>query len=116
MISSTSDCRSAADFSTASGSRRLLGGQGWATSWDAILASLASLSAAGRQWASSVADVRFLEGSFDRYLLRRRLTHEDVSFGRGGLAQPIRRPGLGVVVDPIALDVLALTKGIHRVT
>lgn len=62
------------------------------------------LSAAGRHWATSVADIRYLEGSYDRYLFRRLVTREDLTFGYGGRAAAIERPGLGVTIDT---DVLA---------
>jgi L-Ala-D/L-Glu epimerase len=61
------------------------------------------LSAAGRHWASSVGGIRYLEGSYDRHLLRELMTREDVTFGYGGRAPALRRPGLGVTVDPGAL-------------
>jgi muconate cycloisomerase len=61
------------------------------------------LSAAGRHWATSVRDIRYIEGSYDRHLLRELLTNEDVSFGYGGLAPALRRPGLGVTVNPHVL-------------
>jgi L-Ala-D/L-Glu epimerase len=61
------------------------------------------LSAAGRHFASSVADIRYLEGSYDRYLFRRLVTHEDMTFGRGGRAPALRSPGLGVTIDTAAL-------------
>jgi muconate cycloisomerase len=57
------------------------------------------LSAAGRHWASSVGRIRYLEGSYDRFLFRRLLTVEDITFGYGGRAPAIRRPGLGVTID-----------------
>ncbi len=44
------------------------------------------LSAAGRHWAASVANVRYVEGSYDRYLFRRPVTNEDVTFKYGGRA------------------------------
>jgi muconate cycloisomerase len=62
------------------------------------------LSAAGRHWASSVGHVRYLEGSYDRYLFRRLLTVEDITFGYGGRAPVLKRPGLGVTIDAAALD------------
>lgn len=62
------------------------------------------LSAAGRHFATSVADIRYLEGSFDRYLVRERLTVEDLTFGRGGYAPALTGPGLGVQVDPLAIQ------------
>ena len=61
------------------------------------------LSAAGRHWACSVASIRYLEGSYDRYLFRRLLTNEDLTFGYGGRAAAIQRPGLGVSVNEAVL-------------
>lgn len=61
------------------------------------------LSAAGRHWASSVTNTRHVEGSYDRYLFRRRLTNEDMTFGYGGLAAAIERPGLGITVNEAVL-------------
>lgn len=57
------------------------------------------LSAAGRHWATSVAGIRYLEGSYDRYLFRRLVTREDHTFRYGGRAPAIDRPGLGVTID-----------------
>ena len=51
------------------------------------------LSAAGRHWASSVANIRYLEGSYDRHHSRRLLTNEDITFGYGGRAAAINEPG-----------------------
>lgn len=62
------------------------------------------LSAAGRHFACSVAGLRYLEGSFDRHLVRERLTQEDLTFGRGGFASALNEPGLGVAVDGDALQ------------
>ncbi|MEM9658764.1 MAG: dipeptide epimerase, partial [Planctomycetota bacterium] len=62
------------------------------------------LSAAGRHWASSVAEIWFLEGSYDRHLLLRLLTTEDITFGYGGVAPVLTAPGLGVRLDRAALD------------
>jgi muconate cycloisomerase len=50
-----------------------------------------------------VAGLRYLEGSFDRYLVRERLTREDLTFKHGGWAHAINAPGLGVDIDPSAL-------------
>jgi muconate cycloisomerase len=61
------------------------------------------LSAAGRHFATSVASIRYLEGSYDRHLVRERLTQQDLTFGRGGLAPAVRQPGLGVTIDEAAL-------------
>jgi L-Ala-D/L-Glu epimerase len=57
------------------------------------------LSAAGRHWATSVANIRHLEGSYDSYLFRRLLTNEDFTFGYGGRAPAIYRAGLGVTIN-----------------
>ena len=61
------------------------------------------LSAAGRHFAVSVAGIRYLEGSFDRFLVRERLTVEDITFGYGGLAPALTGGGLGVTVDEAAV-------------
>ncbi|WP_164101782.1 enolase C-terminal domain-like protein [Candidatus Laterigemmans baculatus] len=73
------------------------------------------LSAAGRHWATTVRDVRFLEGSYDRHLLTRLLTHEDITFGYGGRAAALTRPGLGVSVDAKALRDLAEPQSVVEV-
>lgn len=62
------------------------------------------LSAAGRHFATSVAGLFALEGSYDRHLVAERLTHEDLTFGYGGVAPALKGPGLGVTVDQEALD------------
>lgn len=61
------------------------------------------LSAAGRHFACSVANLRYLEGSYDRHLVRERLTIQDLTFGRRGLAPALAGPGLGIDVDEAAL-------------
>jgi L-alanine-DL-glutamate epimerase-like enolase superfamily enzyme len=62
------------------------------------------LSAAGRHFATSVAAIRYLEGSYDRFLVAERLTVEDLTFGYGGYAPAIIQPGLGITIDPQALQ------------
>jgi muconate cycloisomerase len=57
------------------------------------------LSAAGRHFATSVAPIRYREGSFDRWLVRERLTVRDLTFGYGGWAPAIAGPGLGIEID-----------------
>jgi muconate cycloisomerase len=61
------------------------------------------LSAAGRHFATSVAGIRYLEGSFDRFLVAERLTVEDLTFRRGGWAPALPGPGLGIEIDRAAL-------------
>lgn len=67
----------------------------------------ALLTAAGRHFASSVADIRYTEGSYDRHLVREALGTTDLTFKWGGWAPALAGPGLGVTVDAQAL---------HRVT
>ena len=61
------------------------------------------LSAAGRHFATSVGNIRYLEGSYDRYLVKARLTEEDLTFHRGGRAAALTGAGLGVQINQDAL-------------
>jgi L-Ala-D/L-Glu epimerase len=70
----------------------------------------AILSAAGRHFAASVADIRYLEGSYDRHLVREALGTRDITFRWGGWAPAFVEPGLGVTVDPRALERVTLRK------
>lgn len=63
----------------------------------------AILSAAGRHFASRINGIRYLEGSYDSHLLRESFSKEDITFGYGGRAPVIDRPGLGITVDEVAL-------------
>jgi muconate cycloisomerase len=62
------------------------------------------LSAAGRHCAAIVRDLRYVEGSYDRHVLAENLTLEDITFRYGGWAPPLAGPGLGVHVNPEALE------------
>ena len=64
------------------------------------------LSAAGRAIASSVRNLLYVEGSYDRRLLKRNVIEEDITFGRGGRAPRLTGAGLGVTVRYKDLDVL----------
>jgi muconate cycloisomerase len=64
----------------------------------------ALLSAAGRHFAASVADLHYLEGSYDRHLVREALATQDLTFGRGGWAPALAGPGLGIALSPAALE------------
>jgi muconate cycloisomerase len=64
----------------------------------------AVLSAAGRAFGASVGGLRYLEGSYDRHLVREALGAEDVTFRWGGWAPALTGAGLGVPVDPAALE------------
>ncbi len=68
------------------------------------------LSAAGRHFACSVAGIRYLEGSYDRYLVRERLTRQDLTFGWGGLANALNGPGLGVDIDTKVVERLTMRR------
>jgi muconate cycloisomerase len=70
----------------------------------------AILSAAGRHFASSVANLRYVEGSYDRHLVYDALGTTDISFGRGGKAPALAGPGLGVTIDPAALTRVTVRK------
>ena len=70
----------------------------------------AVLSAAGRHFAASVADLRYLEGSYDRHLVRESLGEKDITFRRGGWAAALSGPGLGVTLDPKALKRVVVRK------
>ena len=73
------------------------------------------LSAAGRHWACAVAGIAYLEGSYDRHLLKERLTREDITFGYGGWAPALAAPGLGVTVDAAAVERLAAETRTFRI-
>ncbi len=68
------------------------------------------LSAAGRHVASRLAGLRYVEGSYDRHILGANLTRKDITFGYGGWARPIEGPGLGIDVDPAALDAMSVER------
>jgi muconate cycloisomerase len=59
----------------------------------------AILSAAGRHFATSVKGIRYLEGSYDRHLVWEALSHEDLTFRRGGKARILVGCGLAVTID-----------------
>jgi muconate cycloisomerase len=64
----------------------------------------AVLSAAGRHFAASVAGLRYVEGSYDRHLVREALATTDLTFGWGGWAAALPGSGLGFTLDPQALQ------------
>jgi muconate cycloisomerase len=68
------------------------------------------LSAAGRQYASVVQEIRYLEGSYDRHVLARNVIREDITFRYGGRALPLTGAGLSVSVDPEALEALTVRR------
>lgn len=70
----------------------------------------AILSAAGRHFATTVKNIRYLEGSYDRHLVREWLTDEDITFRRGGKAPMLIGSGLGVTVNGAKLDAVTVRK------
>jgi L-alanine-DL-glutamate epimerase-like enolase superfamily enzyme len=68
------------------------------------------LSAAGRHLACQVGGLRYIEGSYDRHVLAENLIVGDITFGYGGRARPIDGLGLGVRVDPAALERLTVRR------
>jgi muconate cycloisomerase len=70
----------------------------------------AILSAAGRHFACSVADLRYVEGSYDRHIVKESLGKQDLTFGWGGWAPMINSIGLGVGIDSQALARVCLRK------
>lgn len=73
------------------------------------------LSAAGRHWASCVANIRYLEGSYDRRLFRELLTNEDLTFGYGGKAPAIQQPGLGITLHSAVLSNVTATQRVFKI-
>lgn len=68
----------------------------------------AILSAAGRRLAALCPNLRYLEGSYDRFLLADNVTGEDISVGKGGLGAELAAPGLGIAVDAARVERLAV--------
>jgi muconate cycloisomerase len=68
------------------------------------------LSAAGRHFAASVAEPRYLEGSYDRHLVKEALGRTDITFRWGGWAPSLAGPGLGVDLDAAALERVTVRK------
>ena len=66
------------------------------------------LSAAGRHFACNVSGIRYLEGSFDRFLVRDSLTTEDMTFRFGGRGTRLDGPGLGITVNEQQVRQLAV--------
>jgi L-Ala-D/L-Glu epimerase len=62
------------------------------------------LSAAGRHFAGNLRGLRYVEGSYDRHVLAENLIRQDITFRYGGWAPPLAGPGLGVEVEPGALE------------
>lgn len=70
----------------------------------------ALLSAAGRHFATSVADLRYREGSYDKHLVLETLGKRDITFGWGGWGAALTAPGLSIEPDPQALARVTVRK------
>ncbi|QEL16056.1 dipeptide epimerase [Limnoglobus roseus] len=70
----------------------------------------AILSGAGRMFAASVKDIRFLEGSYDKHLITKNVSLEEISFRRGGRAPMLTGSGVGVAANPVLLDAITVRK------
>ncbi|HUV50672.1 MAG TPA: enolase C-terminal domain-like protein [Anaerolineae bacterium] len=57
------------------------------------------LSAAGRILSLLCSDALYYDGSYDKFLLKKNITCENVSFGLGGEAGSLEGPGLGVKIN-----------------
>lgn len=66
------------------------------------------LSAAGRHFACNIDGIRYLEGSYDRFLVKERLTTEDLTFRFSGKAPRLTTSGLGVTVNEKRIRQLAV--------
>ena len=84
-----------AEYGAASGIRLGLGAQVGETSL---------LSAAGRHLAAHLPDLQYAEGSFGTHLLTEDITATPVMFDQGGRGGLLTGAGLGVDVDPEALQ------------
>jgi muconate cycloisomerase len=76
----------------------------------------AILSAAGRHLAAFCPDLRYLEGSYDRFLLAANVIHGHVGFTRGGRAPLLEGPGLGIDVDAALVERLAVETRVLDIT
>jgi L-alanine-DL-glutamate epimerase-like enolase superfamily enzyme len=65
------------------------------------------LSAAGRALCLVNRDAAYYDGSYDKFLLEENTTVEDVSFGPGGEAGPLKGSGLGMEVDKEKMEHLS---------
>jgi L-alanine-DL-glutamate epimerase-like enolase superfamily enzyme len=74
------------------------------------------LSAAGRILGLLCRDAVYYDGCYDPWLLKENITRENVSFGWGGKAGPLRGPGLGVDTNPRSLKSLSESSAIVTIS
>jgi L-alanine-DL-glutamate epimerase-like enolase superfamily enzyme len=73
------------------------------------------LSAAGRTLSLLCKDSLYYDGSYDDLLLKQNITEENVSFGLGGEAVPLKGFGLGVTINEQSLKQLTVGP-VHVIT
>ncbi len=83
---------------------RVAGDSGLSCMLGAQVGETAVLSAAGRQFATRIDGLLQLEGSYGTILLERDVGRQDLTIPPGGVAPAITTPGLGVDVDPAAVE------------
>ncbi len=66
------------------------------------------LSAAGRHFACNISGIRYLEGSYDRFLIRESLTRENLTIKFRGKGDRLSGLGLGITVDEVKVRTLAV--------
>lgn len=74
------------------------------------------LSAAGRLIATRCQAIKWFEGSYGRFLLKRNITQPGMTIGFGGWARSLDRPGLGVEtiqenINECKVNSIEITKG-----
>ncbi len=74
----------------------------------------AILSSAGRIFAQCHPEIKYLEGSYERFLLKQDIAKKRVRFHYGGKAKPILGPGLGIEIDSNLVESLAKEKVVFR--
>ena len=62
----------------------------------------------------NIVDPIYLEGSYDKHLVKENLSKRDITFGWGGVAPAITGHGLGIVMDEKALARVSIRQEILR--
>ena len=70
------------------------------------------LSAAGRQFATTVRGLRYIEGSYDRHLLLANIITSDMTMNRKGIGWMLTGTGLCVSVDVTLLEAVTEQHGV----
>ena len=81
-------------------------GRAWAFSSAATRARRRSCPPPAGTSPAGSQGLSWVEGSYDRHILKANVTRDDITFGYGGWARPLAGPGLGIHVDPAALEAM----------